>query len=127
MPIKYEYDGDKNIVYSYATGVVTISELTEYVNNLVEDQRVRNDFLEIANLDGVEEFKFTYSDTLQLPELFAEIKNKKNQMATIFIAKRDFQFGMARMMSIVVESTLPTRVVRSQEEAEKEVEEMRNQ
>ena len=125
MAIKYEYDGDKNIVYSFTTGVVSISELTEYLNKLVEDPSVENDFIEIGNLDGVEECKFSYSDTLQLPDLFAEIKNKKNQMGTIFIAKKDFQFGMARMMSIVVEGSLPTRVVRSQEEAEKEADGLR--
>ena len=121
MPITYEYDGEKNIVYSYTTGVVNMPELAEYFKNVAEDPKVEKDFIEIANLDGVEEFNFSYSDTLQLPDLFAEIINQKNQRGTIFVAKKDFQFGMARMMSIVVEGSLPTRVVRTQEEAEKEV------
>lgn len=121
MPIKYEYDSEKNIVYSYSTGVISMSELTEYFRNLAEDPDVEDDFISIANLDGVKEFKFSYSDALQLPDLFTKMKSKKNQIGTILVAKKDFQFGMARMMSIVMENSMPTRVVRSQEEAEKEI------
>jgi len=121
MPIKYDNDKNKNIVYSYPSGLISMSEITEYFNKLVKDPNVGSDFIEIANLNEVTEFKFSYKEALQLPNLFAEIKNKKNHKGTILIGKKDFQFGMARMMSIISENDLTVRVVRSQEDAEKEV------
>ncbi len=121
MPIKYDYDKNKNIVYSYPSGLISMSDITEYFNKLVEDPNVESDFIEIANLNEVTEFKFSYKDALQLPNLFAGVKNKKNHKGTILIGKKDFQFGMARMMSIISENDLTIRVVRSQEDAEKEV------
>jgi hypothetical protein len=78
MPIKYDYDQEKNIVYAYPSGQMSLSDVSEYFNNLVEDPNVRSDFIEIANLEEVTGFEFSYSDTLQLPNLFAELKTKKN-------------------------------------------------
>jgi len=121
MPIKYDYDKNKNIVYSYPSGLISISDIAEYFNKLVEDPNVEKDFIEIANLSEVTEFKISYKEALQLPNLFAEVKNKKNHKGTILIGKKDFQFGMARMMSIISENDLTVRVVRSQEDAEKEI------
>jgi hypothetical protein len=126
MPIRYDYDPKKNIVYSYPSGLVTISDLSEYFNKLAEDQSVESDFIEIADLDEVTEFKFSYSDALQLPNLFAEVKSKKNHQGTVLIGEKDFQFGMARMMSIISENDLTICVVRSKEDAEKEVNELRS-
>ena len=121
MPIKYDYDRNKNIVYSYSSGLISMSDISEYFNKLVEDPNVRSDFIEIASLDEVTEFRFSYKEALQLPHLFAGVKNKKNHRGTILIGKKDFQFGMARMMSIISENDLTIRVVRSKEDAEKEV------
>ena len=77
MPIKYDYDKNKNIVYSYPSGLISMSDISEYFKKLVEDSNVQSDFIEVANLDGVTEFKFSYSDALRLPNLFADVKNKK--------------------------------------------------
>ena len=126
MPIKYDYDKEKNIVYGYPYGLVSMSDITQYFNKLVEDPNVESDFIEIANLREVAEFKISYKEALQLPNLFAEVNNKKNHKGTILIGEKDFQFGMARMMSIISENDLTIRVVRSQEDAEKVVNELRN-
>jgi len=121
MPINYEYDKDKNIVYSYPSGLISISDIAEYFNKLVEDPNVEKGFIEIANLNEVTEFKISYKEALQLPNLFADVKNKKNHKGTILIGIKDFQFGMARMMSIISENESTIRVVRSREDAEKAV------
>ncbi len=121
MLIKYDYDKDKKIVYSYPSGLISMSDIAEYFNKLVEDPNVGSDFIEIANLNEVTEFKFSYKEALQLPDLFAGVKNNKNHKGTILIGQKDFQYGMARMMSIISENDLTIRVVRSQEDAEKEV------
>ena len=125
MAIRYECDKDENIVYAYPSGLVSMSDISEYFQKLGEDPDVGNDFIEIANLEGVEEFNFSYSDALQLPNLFGELKNKKKHKGTILIGTKDFQFGMARMMSIISENDVTIRVVRSQEEAQKEVKALR--
>ncbi len=121
MPIKYDYDKDKNIVYSYPSGLILISDISEYFIKLLEDPNVGSDFFEIINLDEVTEFKFSYKEALHLPDLFAGLKNKKNHRGIIMIGEKDFQYGMARMMSIIAENDLTFRVVRSKEDAEKEV------
>ena len=77
MPIKYGYDKNKNIVYSYPSGLISISDISEYFNKLVEDPNVESDFVEIANLREVAEFKISYKEALQLPNLFAEVNKKK--------------------------------------------------
>ncbi len=76
MPIKYDYDNDENIVYSYPSGLISISDISEYFNRLTENPNVGSDFIEIVNLDEVTEFKFSYKDALQLPDLFMGLKNK---------------------------------------------------
>lgn len=121
MPIKYDHDKNKNIVYSYPSGLVSMSDIAGYFNRLVEDPNVGSDFIEIVSLDEVTEFKFSYSEALQLPSIFSAVKKKKNHKGAILIGKKDFQFGMARMMSIISENDLKISVVRSKEDAEKEI------
>jgi hypothetical protein len=125
MPIKYDYDQNTNIVYSYPSGQIVLSEVSQYFNKLLEDPNVKNDFIEIVNFDEVTEFKFSYKEALQLPDLFAGLNNKKNYRGIIMIGKKDFPFGMARMLSNIAENNLTIRVVRSEEDAEKEVNLMR--
>ena len=124
MPIKYEYDREKNIVYGYPYGLVSMSDITQYFDNLVEDSKVGSDFIEIVNLDEVTEFRLSYKEALQLPDLFAKVNNTKKHRGTILIGKKDFQFGMARMMSTITENDFSVRVVRSLEDAEKALEEL---
>ena len=92
MPIKYDYDKDKNIVFSYPSGLIYMSDITEYFNKMVEDPNVESDFIEIANLNEITEFKFSYKEASQLPNLFAEVKNKKNHKGTILIGKHLLHF-----------------------------------
>lgn len=125
MPIKYDYDQNTNIVYSYPSGQIVLSEVSQYFNKLLEDPNVKNDFIEIVNFDEVTEFKFSYKEALQLPDLFAGLNNKKNYRGIIMIGKKDFPFGMARMLSNIAENDLTIRVVRSEEDAEKEISLMR--
>ncbi len=125
MPIKYDYDQNTNIVYSYPSGQIVLSEVSQYFDKLLEDPNVKNDFIEIVNFDEVTEFKFSYKEALQLPDLFAGLNNKKNYRGIIMIGKKDFPFGMARMLSNIAENNLTIRVVRSEEDAEKEVNLMR--
>lgn len=125
MPIKYDYDQNTNIVYSYPSGQILLSEVSRYFNKLLEDPNVKNDFIEIVNFDEVTEFKFSYKEALQLPDLFAGLNNKKNYRGIIMIGKKDFPFGMARMLSNIAENDLTIRVVRSEEDAEKEISLMR--
>lgn len=125
MPIKYDYDQNTNIVYSYPSGQIVLSEVSQYFNKLLEDPNVKNDFIEIVNFEEVTEFKFSYKEALQLPDLFAGLNNKKNYRGIIMIGEKDFPFGMARMLSNIAENDLTIRVVRSEEDAEKEISLMR--
>ncbi len=86
---------------------------------------MKNDFIEIVNFEEVTEFKFSYKEALQLPDLFAGLNNKKKYRGIIMIGEKDFPFGMARMLSNIAENNLTIRVVRSEEDAEKEVNLMR--
>ena len=97
----------------------------KYFNKLLEDPNVKNDFIEIVNFEEVTEFKFSYKEALQLPDLFAGLNNKKKYRGIIMIGEKDFPFGMARMLSNIAENNLTIRVVRSEEDAEKEVNLMR--
>jgi len=121
MPIKYKYDRNTNIVYSHPSGLISISDISQYFNKLLEDQNVGNDFIEIVNLDEVNDFQFSYDEALHLPHLITELKINKNYKNVIFIAKNNFHFGMARMMSTTIEKDFAVSIVRSQEDAEKEI------
>jgi len=102
MPITSQYDKDQNIIRSTASaGVLTLEELLEYLNTVVEDQRIIKDFIEIFDFNGVTDIVIAYSDTDPFRSIWSKYIGKGCK-ASIVHAPTDLSYGIARMIRTVI-------------------------
>lgn len=83
MPIQYKYDIEKNLVRSYADGVVTSNDIFEYFKDIFEDKAIASGFVEVADLNDVTDFVISHSDINKIAMLAPKWKQKGHE-ATLF-------------------------------------------
>jgi len=118
MPITTEYDEERGLITTRATGVLTPEALAAHQGLLQDDPRFDPDFDHVFDLSGVTRLEAT-SD--QIRDIAAHRVFSHNSRRAV-VAPRDAEFGMARMYGIFagLTGTLPESnltVVRSLEEA----------
>lgn len=85
---------------------------------------MKKGFIEVVHFADDIEFDFTSHTAREIPIYYSELKNSKNIKATIFIGATKLQYGIARMMISlhgVFDPTDDVRVVRTPEEAQREI------
>ncbi len=117
MPIQYEYDDIKNILYEKGTGEVTLSELLDYRKTLVNipfrsGARGFADYMQ-AEVDlSYEEIKRVSAATLNAIEELDDLK-------FAICANSVLGYGVARMFSILSEKmNFDVSVFKTLEEAQ---------
>ena len=80
MPIQFQYDKENNMLNLTVRGKLDSKEIVEYFNKLLEGKFLRKGFLEIVDLNEVEDFTLRYSDLEQIDRLTSEL-NKIGQKA----------------------------------------------
>ncbi|MCK9295717.1 MAG: hypothetical protein M0P70_11605 [Desulfobulbaceae bacterium] len=124
MPITYAYDPCSNVLHSYHSGVQTVSEICGHFEKIAADASIRQGYIEVVHCADDVEFDFNSRTARLIPIRFSELKAKKRIRAAIFIGATQLQYGIARMMKNLHEVYDPTddiRVVRSEEEAQREI------
>jgi len=124
MPITYAYDACSNVLHSYHSGVQTVSEICGHFEKIAADASIRQGYIEVVHCADDVEFDFNSQTARLIPIRFSELKDKKRIRAAIFIGATQLQYGIARMMKNLHEVYDPAddiRVVRSEEEAQKEI------
>ncbi|MBU4261483.1 MAG: hypothetical protein KKC76_06320 [Proteobacteria bacterium] len=124
MPITYKYDPANNILRSYHSGTQTVSQICEHFKKVAEDPTIKQDYIEVAYCADDIEFDFTSHTARLIPIRFSEMKYKKTRKAAILIGATQLQYGIARMMKNLHEVYEPKddiRVVRSEEEVQREI------
>jgi hypothetical protein len=129
MPITYEFDPRSSILRSYHSGRQTVSGICEYFQQVIDDPTVKKGYIEVVHFADDVDFDFTSHTARIIPFYFSELKNRKNTKVTIFIGATQLQFGIARMMKNLHELSNPgddVRVVRTPEEAQREINSIRS-
>lgn len=120
MAFEYTYDSSTNIIMTQATGVITASDLKEYVNSIIDDKNIQKGFIECVNFENIENLIISYTDTSIFSGLWDEYINNECK-STIIVAPTDIAYGCCRMIQAVIElnheNTTPKfLVVRSNDE-----------
>ena len=120
MAFEYTYDSSTNIIMTQATGVITASDLKEYVNSVIDDKNIQKGFIECVNFENIENLIISYTDTSIFSGLWDEYINNECK-STIIVAPTDIAYGCCRMIQAVIElnheNTTPKfLVVRSNDE-----------
>ena len=102
MAFKYTYDSSNNIITAQANGVITSSDLKEYVNSIINDKNIQKGFIECVSFENIENLIVSYADTSIFSGLWDEyIKNECK--STIVVAPTDLAYGCFRMIQAVIE------------------------
>lgn len=130
MPYSYQYNAETNIIDSCWTGIFSVKDIHEYLTAVLADDRIQPDFIEIVNIEAVENLIVRYSETAPFEDIWKRFHDK-GCTATIIYAPTDKSYGTFRMLKSVVESrneNLPQDfiVVRTKEEIAKQIKSIRS-
>lgn len=102
MPIKYKYDSQKNVIYTYGIGEVSYAELQEYFQTILNDPEIKNDFWEIVNASDVVNVTITLSDCLELLSLIKRFVKEKNYEGAILYSPNINSFSIIKLLFTVL-------------------------
>jgi len=111
MKIVYEYESSSNTLTVKPTGAISINDIFQYFNNVINDDSVKKIDIEFVLFDQVKDFAFSYSETHSLREQYRDMRKRKGYGLTVFVAKDGYHFGMARMLSSVLGDEFKQEVV----------------
>jgi hypothetical protein len=101
LPITYQYDQNSNIIRAEADGVLTAKNLFEYLNDIIEDQQIKKDFIEIIDFQNVCDLVIAYSDTDGFRYMWKKYLSKGCKKV-IVLAPTDLSYGTSRMIKTVI-------------------------
>ena len=129
MPTKYEYDPYLNIINVFPYGELSPLDIVAYFEEIINDDQIKNGCIEVVHFHNIDNFLFSSNEASEIADLYVEVKERKNVVATILIGKTDLQFGLARMMELLLEMGIEEHAiytVRSDEEADKVIKKMKD-
>ena len=121
----YDYDPEKNVINVFPSETLTVFEIESYVSQLSEDQSLQRGFVEIVHFGKVKDFQWSHKDGNRIRSLFETLQNDKGYAGSILVTENDYQYGMARMISMICEEYLNIKVIRSSDRIEEELSKMR--
>ena len=104
MPITYIYDTEKNIVLESPSGVITLSEIHDYLHRVADNPEIPYGVIDICPFHNIEEFDIGPDDQFKIHEMMKNLGEKRKYSVIIFVAAQPYHIGMARMFSQVIES-----------------------
>ncbi len=125
MPVSYEHDPDRQTVQVYVTGVFSALDIADYALRLEKQPKIADGLIEIVHFSGVRDFLISYKEAEMLRSIFTRLKERTGYVGVILIGETDDQFGMARMLAGMLDECILVIPVRTMEEAERELAELR--
>ena len=101
MPVDYTYDPVRKIINTEAHGVVTVKEITDYLESILSDDNIVYGSVEVFSLENATDLAMKYSEAHVFQELWARYKKRIGQQVLV-IAPDKLSFGLFRMLSTVV-------------------------
>lgn len=103
MAIKYEYKQDRKCVYCKATGLISLSEIVNYIDQMIRDPQLKQPFMEIVDFDKKVSFDFGYNETSVLISTLKRLELKNHYQGTILVAGSALMRGMSNIFKVVGE------------------------
>ena len=124
MTIKYLYNSEQHSVLTKAIGIIKLTEILDYIDNLISDPLLNKPYLEIVDFSDTIDFDFGYYQSDQLIDKLQDLKSYNNYQGTILIADRGFIRGMTNIFKVIGEDEMINiKIVHNLEEALNEVNE----
>ena len=101
MAIIYEYDKESGIISTEASGVISTGDMRNYVSEIIGCSDIMSGFIEVVDIEKVEDFVFKYSDTGTLKNLWPQFL-EKGCVCSIIHAPADVGYGLMRMLQTVL-------------------------
>jgi len=104
MTIKYTYDKSHSYVDTVVTEVASMQQVSEYINNLINNETIEDSFYELVDFTNIDNFDFGYYQTNELVDLFIKLQKHKKYLGTCVVVNSDIAKGMSHMFNIVWEN-----------------------
>ena len=101
MPIIFEYDNKSKIISTVANGVISARDMHNYTSEIIDRTDIMSGFIEVVDIEKVEDFIFRYSDTHALKILWPQFI-EKGGVCSIIYAPTDLGYGIMRMLQSVL-------------------------
>jgi hypothetical protein len=126
MPVTFRYDPNANVVFTRPTGVLTLADISAYFGEVSGSSEIAPHFVEVVLFDDVEDFAFKYTEMGGILDEYRQSMLTKQCARTVFIARTSVGYGIARMLSAVAGEHGEFRVVRTEDELQREVSDLRS-
>ena len=99
----YSYDAESNTVCVVAEGRVSPDDPIAYFKRVSMDPEIQRGALEIVDLSKVTAADFGYADVSRIRQEFERFCHYRRFAKTVFRANSDLTYGLARMISTLLE------------------------
>ena len=103
MTIIYTYDKSNNYIDTVVTEIVSIQQVSEYIEDLINNKSISGIFYELVDFTNINKFDFGYYQTNELVDLFIKLQKHKKYLGTCVIVNSDIAIGMSNMFNVVWE------------------------
>ena len=124
MVVEYKYDKQSGIIYVYPGERLCFEDMRRYFQAIGSDETVKSGYVELVHFDQIKSFDMSADQAAQASELIKHMVDKKEEKAAVVIANTDLQYGMARMLSIILDDYFPVSIVRTKDEAMFEIDKL---
>lgn len=99
----YKVHADLNLIEAWPAGEVQLSDILSYAQEVLSLGLVTEGTIEYYDLSGMTNLNLDYQSACALTQTLREWMSRGWQ-GSAFFTPRDFQFGMIRMIGMVLES-----------------------
>lgn len=99
MGFSYIYNAETNIVYTVATGEITVSDIIEHMQGLILDSSIKPGFIEVVDFENAANLTLSYMQTDNLLEVWKGFSWKGCQGVIIY-APSDVIYGSFKMLKM---------------------------
>ena len=127
MTIEYSVSQNGLRIETFPKGSLDIKETFDYFNMLKNDNKIKQEAIEIVNLKYVTDFQISYLEGDVIAKYYKELNYNKVIRATIFVCETIQAYVIGRMMQTFHDNTNPKHkvvVVRLEGEIEKTINEL---
>ena len=124
MTVEFLYDKESKVIHVHPGECLSLNSMKEYFHKILADKNIDTGFVEVIHFDEVKEFNYSSNEVFLINDLITELVDKKDDKGAVIVAKSDLQYGMARMLSIILEDYFYVSIVRSENEVQLEIDKL---
>jgi hypothetical protein len=117
MPISIRYDPNQNVLYSDATGEISLEDIMSYYSE-IERMDLKPQYSVLADYSGASA-DINYDDVTNMASRRQSISQKAGAIKIAVVSKNDLAFGLGRMyQSLIDNENIEVNVFRDRGKAE---------